>query len=85
MSSKKGGQEKGKLVAKEKVEGRRVDKKWYNSCQKSEILQAMYLASVKVIYPKYWKHLKEAAQHSQFGRWKVGLFCGSLACTLSKT
>ena len=52
MSSKKGGQEKGKLVAKEKVEGRRVDKKWYNSCQKSEILQAMYLVSVKVIYPK---------------------------------
>ena len=65
MSSKKGGQEKGKISCKGK--GRRVDKKWYNSCQKSEILQAMYLAFVKVIYPKYYKHLKEAAQHSQFG------------------
>ena len=67
MSSKKEDKKRGKLVAKEKVEGRRVDKKWYNSCQKSEILQAMYLAFVKVIYPKYYKHLKEAAQHSQFG------------------
>ena len=28
----------------------------------------------KVMYPKYYKHLREATQKSHFGRWRMGWF-----------
>ena len=38
----------------------------------------------KVIHSEYYKHLKEAAQTSNYGR-KNGLVSGRLACRSSKT
>ena len=41
-----------------------------------------FLVNSKVINPKCYKHLKEAAQHSGLGLRKMGLFLAD--CRLSK-
>ena len=41
-----------------------------------------FLVNSKVIHPKYYKHLKEAAQHSSLGRQKMGQFLAD--CRSSK-
>ncbi len=40
---------------------------------------------VKVIHPKYYKHLKRRCSSKPFGQTKNGLVSGRLACTSSKT